>query len=116
MWVRQCDLDAHDGALSPIPLQIASNEEFIPPPPSPEQRLFAARLQEISEDAARKQGLSRRDFLRTGSGTAAALMALNQVFGEVYDVSAEEVVDQQAFIRARPEGAFPDIAEAGMRE
>ena len=35
MWVRQCDLDNDADALSPIPLSIASNEEFIPPPQSP---------------------------------------------------------------------------------
>jgi len=98
MWVRQCDLDAHNDAPPPIPAQIASNEEFVPPPPSPEQLRYAEHLRILSEEAARKQGLSRRDFLRTGSGLAAALLALNQVFGEVYDVSAEEVADQAAEI------------------
>jgi hypothetical protein len=34
MWVRQCDLDARAEAPAPIPTRIASNEEFIPPPPS----------------------------------------------------------------------------------
>jgi hypothetical protein len=38
MWVRQCDLDAACDAPPPIPTRIASNEEFIPPPQSPEQR------------------------------------------------------------------------------
>src|SRR5262249_58228968 len=66
----------------------------------------AARLEAISEEAARRQGLSRRDFLRTGSGTAAALLALNQVFGEVYEVSAEEVADQQAFKEKWPKEQF----------
>src|SRR5207253_2068307 len=97
MWVRQCELDAQAEATLPIPAQIASNEEFIPPPQSPQQKEYEARLVNISEDAARRQGLSRRDFLRTGSGTAAALLALNQVFGDCYDVSAAEVEDQKAF-------------------
>ncbi len=77
MWVRQCDLDAQAEAPPPIPIQIASNEEFVPPPPTPEQLEVAARLQALSEEGARRQGLSRRDFLRTGSGMAAALLALN---------------------------------------
>jgi hypothetical protein len=38
MWVRKCDLDAQADAGFPIPAQIASNEEFIPPPPSAQQR------------------------------------------------------------------------------
>ncbi len=106
MWVRQCDLDAHNDAPPPIPVQIASNEEFIPPPASPEQLAYAARLEQISADAANKQGLSRRDFLRTGSGTAAALLALNHVFGDVYDVNAAEAYDQQAFREKWPKDDF----------
>ncbi len=43
MWVRQCELDANAEALLPIPPQIASNEEFIPPPQSPEQAEYEAR-------------------------------------------------------------------------
>ncbi|HEY7309919.1 MAG TPA: amidohydrolase family protein, partial [Gemmataceae bacterium] len=106
MWVRQCDLDAQTEAPSPIPTRIASNEEFIPPPQSPQQKEFEARLTDLSEQAARGQGLSRRDFLRTGSGMAAALMALNQVFGPVYEVSADEVKDQHAFAEKWPKDQF----------
>src|SRR5271166_3443232 len=106
MWVRKCDLDAQLEALSPIPTVISSNEEFIPPPQTPEQRQFEARLAEISERAAREQGLSRRAFLRTGSGMAAALLALNQVFGDCFEVSAEEVKDPKAFEEKRPKKQF----------
>jgi predicted TIM-barrel fold metal-dependent hydrolase len=106
MWVRQCDLDAQADAPSPIPTRIASNEEFIPPPPSPEQREFEARLRDLSERAARRQGLSRRDFLRTGSGMAAALLALNQVFGPCYEVAAEEAEDPKAFEERWPKDQF----------
>src|SRR5258708_10438346 len=60
----------------------------------------------IGEGAGGCQGLSRRDFLRTGRGMAAALLALNQVFGDVYEVSAEEVADQQAFREKWPKEQF----------
>ncbi len=106
MWVRQCDLDATAEAPVPIPARIASNEEFIPPPPSPQQQEYEARLAQISADAARRQGVSRRDFLRTGSGMAAALVALNQVFGPCYEVSADEVKDQKAFEEKWPKDQF----------
>src|SRR5262245_28496708 len=106
MWVRQCDLDAQDEAPAPIPYRIASNEEFIPPPPTPEQLEYAARLKTISEEGARRQGLSRRDFLRTGSGMAAAFLALNQTYGQCYDVSAEEVADQKVFEEKWPKDQF----------
>jgi len=107
MWVRQCDLDAHaqDG-LSPIPMRIASNEEFIPPEQTAQQKEVEARLAVIADEAARGQGLSRRDFLRTGSGMAAALVALNQVFGNCYDVNAREVSDQEAFRERWPKSQF----------
>src|SRR5437588_12227093 len=97
MWVRACDLDEQSEAPLPIPSRIASNEEFIPPPQTPRQKEYEARVHALSARAAKKQGLSRRDFLRTGSGMAAALLALNQTFGECYDVSAAEVQDQAAF-------------------
>jgi predicted TIM-barrel fold metal-dependent hydrolase len=106
MWVRQCDLDAGSDFLPPIPSRIASNEEFVPPPQSAEQKEYEDRLARISERAAARQGRSRRDFLRSGSGMAAALLALNQVFGECYAVEAEEVDDPQAFEERWPKDQF----------
>src|SRR5262249_43547775 len=79
MWVRQCDLDAQVEAPLPIPSRIASNEEFIPPVQSPQQKEYEARLLDLSERAAKRQGMDRRAFLRSGSGMAAALVCLNQV-------------------------------------
>src|SRR5262245_20753965 len=70
MWIRQSELVAQTEARSPIPTRIASNEELIPPPQSPQQIEFENRLTAISEEAARRQGLDRCDFLRSGSGLA----------------------------------------------
>ena len=75
MWVRQCDLDAGSELAPPIPSRIASNEEFVPPPQSDQQKEYEARLAELSERAAGRQGRSRREFLRSGSGMAAAMLA-----------------------------------------
>src|SRR5262245_27638160 len=102
MWIRQCELNAGCDELPPIPARIASNEEFVPPPQSKQQKQYEARIGAISERAARRQGLTRRDFLRSGSGMAAALLALNQVFGPCYDVDAAEVDDQAAFAEKWP--------------
>jgi predicted TIM-barrel fold metal-dependent hydrolase len=106
MWARQCDLDASAEAPFPIPTRIVSNEEFIPPPQSPQQLELEARMLALSEEGAKAQGLSRRDFLRSGSGMAAALVALNQVFGECYEVSADEVRDARAFAEKWPKEQF----------
>lgn len=105
MWVRQADLDVGGEAL-PIPSRIASNEEFIPPPQSPQQKEYEARLLALSDEAAQKQGVSRRQFLRSGSGMAAAMFALNQVFGDVYDVDAAEIQNPEAFAERWPKNQF----------
>src|SRR5262249_30390057 len=96
MWIQQNELDQAD-LPAPSPTRIASNEELIPPPQTPEQKDLEARLAAISEDGAKAQGLSRSDFLRTGSGMAAALLALNEVFGNCYEVSADEARAQEPF-------------------
>src|SRR5947209_8277835 len=105
MWVRQCDLDAA-GDAPPIPTRIASNEEFVPPPQSVEQRAVEARVAELGDQKSRRLGLSRRDFFRTGSGLAAALIAFNEVFGPCYDVRAEEADDPRAFAERWPKDQF----------
>src|SRR5947208_6114104 len=106
MWMRQCDLDAEREVLPPITTRIASNKEFIPPAQSPEQKEYEARVEELSEQSARQQGISRRDFMRTGSGMAAALLALNQVFGRCFEVDAAEALDQKAFEEKWPKDQF----------
>src|SRR4051794_8804643 len=106
MWVRKCDLDAQADAVGPIPSVICSNEEFFPPPASPQQKEYEARLAALTETHAKAQGVSRRAFLRSGAGMAASLLALNQVFGECYDVSPEEVKGPQAFEEKRPKKQF----------
>jgi predicted TIM-barrel fold metal-dependent hydrolase len=106
MWVRQCELDTQSEAPPPIPSRIASNEEFVPPPQSRRQREYETRLAEIGDRAARRQGQTRRAFLRTGPGMAAALLALNQTFGHTYDVRADEVNDADAVRERWPKGQF----------
>jgi uncharacterized protein len=106
MWVRQCDLDAEADDLPPIPARIASNEEFVPPPQSPEQREYEVRLSQIADASARKQGRSRRDFLRSGGGMAAALLALNGVHGDCFAVEPVEADDPTAFAERWPKDQF----------
>ena len=106
MWVRQCDLDQNADAPSPIPTRICSNEEFIPPPQSAQQKAVEERLREISDRNGRRLGLDRRRFVRTGCGMAAALIALNEVFGECYEVSAAEAEDPKAFAEKWPKDQF----------
>src|SRR6266704_2197960 len=83
---------------SPVPTQIVSSDEYMPAPQSAKQREVEARLKEISDRLARRQGLSRRRFFQTASGMAASFVAMNQVFGPLFDASIAEA-------------ATPDMAE-----
>src|SRR2546426_2210885 len=106
MWIRQCELDAWNEERSPIPTRIASNEEFIPPPQSAEQREVELCLWAIAERTAARLGVSRRDFLRSSCGMAAALLAMNQVFGRCYGVSEDETFEAAAFEEKWPKDGF----------
>ena len=105
-WLRKSDADADRDDRLPIPAQVVSNEEFVPPPQTREQKEYEARALSISMEAARKLGLNRRDFLRSGGGMAASLLALNQVYGPCYAVDAEDAKDPKKFEETWPKDQF----------
>jgi hypothetical protein len=67
--------------LSPIPTQVVSNGEYMPAPQTQKQKQVEGRIQELSETASKKLGMDRRRFLLSTGGMAAALLAMNEVFG-----------------------------------
>src|SRR6185436_10600018 len=75
---------------SPVPTQIVSSDEYLPVPQTAKQREVEARLKDLSERLARRQGLSRRRFFQTASGMAASFLVMNQVFGRLFEVSEAE--------------------------
>jgi predicted TIM-barrel fold metal-dependent hydrolase len=80
----------------PVPTRMVSNGEFNPLPQTAQQRNVEERLKDLSDRTSRKLGLDRRQFLRTGCGMAAAFLAMNEVFGPVYDVSQAEAAEPEA--------------------
>jgi uncharacterized protein len=74
----------------PIPTQIVSNGEFNPPPQTREQRRVEARVRALAKELAPRHGLSRRQFLASSAGLAAAFLAMNEVFGPVFSVDRAE--------------------------
>ncbi len=78
---------------SPVPTQIISNGEFNPLPQTPQQKQVEARIQGLAETYGAKLGMDRRQFLRSSCGMAAAFVAFNSVFGNVFDVSEAEAAD-----------------------
>ena len=66
---------------SPIPFHTGSNGEFAPRPKTAKDRLADKLFDELSDQRARKLGISRRDFVGSVLGTSTALMVMNQVYG-----------------------------------
>ncbi|MBV8165243.1 MAG: amidohydrolase, partial [Alphaproteobacteria bacterium] len=80
---------------SPVPTQIVSSDEYLPVPQSPRQREVEARLKDMSDRLAEHQGLSRRRFFQTAAGMAASFVAMNQVFGPLFEASAAEAASPE---------------------
>jgi len=91
---------------TPIPTQAVSSDEYYPPPQNADQRAVEARMLALADELGRHQGLSRRRFFQTAAGMAAAYLAMNQVYGPLFEVSrAEAATPEQANARA---GALKD--------
>lgn len=101
-WRRKWEHDALTDGWSPLPLQVVSNEEYAPLPQTPEQARAAALLAETAHRHARDLGLSRRRFLASASGLAAAFATLNTVFGPFFEVDPAEAVDPAAAAERPP--------------
>lgn len=105
-WRRKWERDHLTDGWSPVPTQIVSNEEYLPLPPTLEQRRVAHRLRETSRLNARRLGVSRREFLGSTCGMAAAFLAMNQVFGRFFDVDPAEAWEAAAVSERLPRGEF----------
>jgi hypothetical protein len=80
-------------AATPIPTQIVSNGEYLPPRQSATQKKVEARINELADANAKRLGLNRRQFFRTGCGMAAAFLAMNEIYGNVFQVTPAEARD-----------------------
>jgi hypothetical protein len=95
-------LPAEESAVaSPVPTQIVSSDEYFPTPQTTQQKEVEARLIEMADAMAKKQGVSRRRFFQTASGMAASFVAMNAVYGELFDATpleaqTPEVANQRA--------------------
>ncbi|HEY4077885.1 MAG TPA: amidohydrolase family protein [Rhizomicrobium sp.] len=86
---------------TPIPTQIVSSDEYYPSPQNARQCEVEARLLAMADGLASRTGLSRRRFFQTASGMAAAFVAMNEVYGALFDASrAEAATPDQAQARA----------------
>ena len=96
-WIPRADWRQGFLSRSPMPTRIVSNEEFPPHPPTPAQRRVEQLIETLAGPVAQKVGISRRNFLRTSGGMAAAWLAFNGVFGPFFDVLDVELTEAAAF-------------------
>src|SRR5262249_18399193 len=75
---------------TPIPTQIVSSDEFYPERQNERQREVEARLLAMADDLGGKQGLDRRRFFQSAAGMAASFVAMNEVYGPLFEVSRAE--------------------------
>ncbi|MDA1275634.1 MAG: hypothetical protein O2960_16570 [Verrucomicrobia bacterium] len=94
--------DVAEPLRSPIPTRMISNGEYMPVPQTENQKRVEERIEELSGEASRKLGIDRRRFLRGSGGMAAALLAMNEVFGRFFNVSMAELFEPDAFAAAAP--------------
>ena len=96
-------------SVSPVPTQIVSNEEFVPPPQTFKQAQVEWLIDRASERLSSKLGIKRREFLKTTGGMALAFLGMNQVFGKFFDVLDLEAAEPQAVQELK--GTIPFILD-----
>ncbi len=90
--------DAEDEEFrSPIPTRNVSNGEYLPKPQTKQQKQVEERIKELADTSSRKLGISRRKFLAGTGGMAAALLAMNEVYGKFFKVDPAELFESAAF-------------------
>ncbi len=75
---------------TPIPTALVASDEFYPDPQSEAQREVEARLTGMADELGGKQGMDRRRFFQTAAGMAASFVAMNEVYGPLFEVSRAE--------------------------
>jgi len=74
-----------------------SNGEYMPFPQTEKQKHVEFRVKELADKAAKRLGLTRRQFLESTGGLAASFLAMNEVFGNTFfKVSPVEMFEPAA--------------------
>ncbi|MDH3977844.1 MAG: amidohydrolase [Gammaproteobacteria bacterium] len=106
MWIRKSDKDRLSNKHLPLPTQVVSNEEFEPMRQTLDQKAVENLILEMADEYSRKLGMSRRAFLQSSGGMAAAFLAMNKVHGESFTVSEAELTEPEAFTEQWPKDQF----------
>jgi predicted TIM-barrel fold metal-dependent hydrolase len=94
---RCAPADEAEPFRGPVPTRMVSNGEYMPVPQTEQQQRVEGRTKELADSAAKKLGVSRRQFLVGTGGMAAAFLAMNEVFGRFFNVSPVEMFEPAAY-------------------
>ena len=106
------DNDSDNAPTLPIKLDSTSNGEFVPIPLSKNEEIARKAALEDIDNATRRTGSGRREFLRSGCAAAATLLAFNRVYaaqginGGFYDLPPESVYEPDAAFEALGDREF----------
>ena len=76
---------------------MVSNGEYMPHPQTEQQKHVEYRVRELADEAAKRLGQSRRQFLLGTGGLAAAFIAMNEVHGKTFNVEPVEMYEPAAY-------------------
>jgi predicted TIM-barrel fold metal-dependent hydrolase len=91
---------------APVPTRSVSNGEYMPFPQTDDQKHVEYRIREMASEAARRLGRPLGQFLASTGGLAVAFLAMNEVYGKMFDVDKAEVYEPEA---ARERGIPRDV-------
>ena len=95
--LERCGPAENEPFQGPVPTRMISNGEYMPHPQTRKQKHVEARVKELAEKAAKKLGITRRQFLAGSGGLAASFLAINEVFGNTFfKVAAVEMFEPAA--------------------
>ncbi|MCI0535930.1 MAG: hypothetical protein L0Z50_11960, partial [Verrucomicrobiales bacterium] len=106
--VSQCQrADIAEPLRAPVPTRMISNGEYMPVAQTEKQKRVEARIEELASEASKKLGINRRKFLSGSGGMAAAFVAMNEVFGRMFNVNLIELFEPTAYAAsAAPRNLF----------
>jgi predicted TIM-barrel fold metal-dependent hydrolase len=98
----QCDRADIGAPRTPVPTQMVSNGEYLPLPQSAAQQRVEARVHALADESAARLGVSRRSFLTSSGGMAASFLAMNEIYGEFFDIDHRSLLMPDAYAAAAP--------------
>ena len=91
--LEQCVAAEKAAFRSPIPTQVVSSGEYNPMPQTKQQARVENLIMEMADTQGRRHNMDRRRFLTTSAGMATAFLAMNKVFGPIFDVTEAQAAD-----------------------